>query len=73
MQGTPLAVRQGRWKLIPPFTPPSGKPRPAELYDLGADLPEADNLAEKHPEKVKALAGLLDELRKSGRSRPAAG
>lgn len=70
MQGNLLAVRQGRWKLIPSVTPANGKVRPAELYDLEADLPEANNLAEKHPEKVKRLSDLLSELRKAGRSRP---
>ncbi|WP_020473284.1 sulfatase-like hydrolase/transferase [Zavarzinella formosa] len=72
MQGNPLAVRQGKWKLIPPVTPMKGKTLPAELYDLEADLPEANNLADKQPEKVTELTNLLEELRKSGRSRPAA-
>jgi arylsulfatase A-like enzyme len=72
MQGNVLAVRQGKWKLIPSYTPPNGKPRPAELFDLEADLPEANNLAEKYPDKVKELLALLDEQRKSGRSRPGA-
>jgi arylsulfatase A-like enzyme len=70
MQGNVLAVRQGKWKLIPAFTPPKGEPRPAELYDLEADLSEANNLAQKHPDKVKELLALLDEQRKAGRSRP---
>jgi arylsulfatase A-like enzyme len=69
MQGDPLAVRQGRWKLIPAVSLPKGKMRAAELYDLEADLSEVNNLAEKRPDKVKQLADLLDRLRKSGRSR----
>ena len=70
MQGDPLAVRQGRWKLIPAVSLPKGKTRAAELYDLEADLAEVNNLAEKRPDKVKELADLLDRLRKSCRSRP---
>src|SRR5262249_55155901 len=52
MQGEPLAVRQGRWKLIPAVSLPKGKTRAAELYDLEADLAEVSNLAEKRPDKV---------------------
>jgi hypothetical protein len=70
MQGDPLAVRQGSWKLIPAVSPVNGKSRAAELYDLEADLSEVNNLAKKRPDKVKDLADLLDRLRKSGRSRP---
>ena len=69
MQGNPLAVRQGNWKLIPGVIPAKGKQRPAELYDLEQDLSEANNLAETNPDKVKELTRLLSELRTSGRSR----
>jgi arylsulfatase A-like enzyme len=70
MQGRGVSVRKGNWKLIPAGQPPGGKARPAELYDLAADLSEATNLAEKHPDKVKELTALLADLRTSGRSRP---
>ncbi len=69
MQGNPLAVRQGNWKLIPGVIPAKGKQRPAELYDLKHDLSETTNLAEANPDKVKELTRLLSELRTSGRSR----
>jgi arylsulfatase A-like enzyme len=69
MQGNPLAVRQGKWKLIPSVTQTGGRVRPAELYDLEADMAESKNLADREPEKVKELTGLLADLRKSGRSR----
>lgn len=48
------AIRQGRWKLI--YQMRDGK---KELYDLSNDIGELHNLAEQHPEKVKALAALL--------------
>jgi len=70
MQGGIIAVRHGKWKLIPMVSPPKGKTRPAELYDLQADLSETNNLAEREPEKVKELVALLDQLKKSQRSRP---
>ena len=64
-QGDHLAIRQGPWKLIP--RPRAGQ---AELYNLESDLAETTNLAAQQPEKVKQLTGLLDRVRKSGRSRP---
>ena len=45
MQGNQIAVRKGKWKLIPAFMPAKGKMRTAELYDLEADLSETNNLA----------------------------
>lgn len=44
-------IRQEDWKLV------SLKDKPWELYDLGKDFTETTNLAEKHPERVKELAG----------------
>jgi arylsulfatase A-like enzyme len=69
MQGNPLSVRLGKWKLIPSVTQAGGRVRPAELYDLDVDLGESTNLADQHPDKVKELADLLAEFRRSGRSR----
>jgi arylsulfatase len=43
------AVRQDRWKLV------SRHPGGWELYDLEADRTELNNLAAKHPEKVREL------------------
>jgi arylsulfatase len=45
------AVRSGRWKLV------KGGKGPWELYDLTADRTELNNLAAKHPERVKELGG----------------
>jgi arylsulfatase A-like enzyme len=53
------AVRHGRWKLIrwldvrPPETV-------HELYDLSEDLGERENFAERRPELVEHLDGLID-------------
>jgi arylsulfatase A-like enzyme len=60
-----LAIRQGRWKLIP--APAAGGEH--QLYDLEADLAEQNNLAAQHPERVKELSDLLARLRSQGRSR----
>ncbi|GAB1857833.1 hypothetical protein MHTCC0001_26700 [Flavobacteriaceae bacterium MHTCC 0001] len=46
-------VRQGDWKLM------RFPDRPAELYNLTDDISENNNLAYKHPHKVRALFKLL--------------
>ncbi|MFT7484998.1 MAG: arylsulfatase A-like enzyme [Candidatus Paceibacteria bacterium] len=57
---TPVAaIRQGRFKLIEFFE--DGR---LELYDLVEDISEEHNLAEKMPEKVTELHGLMAEWRK---------
>ena len=48
-------VRRGKWKLV------DARRRGYELYDLDADPGERNNLAEKFPEKLNELKGLLDE------------
>ncbi len=51
------AIRQGDWKAI--RTPMiSGQ---VELYNLKDDLGEQTNLADKHPEIVQNLSGLMDQ------------
>jgi len=68
-QGGPIALRQGKWKLV---TRP-GAPRPAgraELYDLDEDPGEKNNVAAKEPAKVKELTALLNSIRDKERSRP---
>jgi len=47
-------VRQGQWKLQV-----AGKPRKAWLFDLATDPTEKVNLAERNPERVKAMKALL--------------
>lgn len=44
------ALRAGDWKIVA-----AGNDAPWELYDLAKDRTETNNLAEKQPERVKAL------------------
>ena len=59
------AVRMGDWKAVrlAPGTP-------LELYNLRDDIGETKNVAAEHPEIVKEMSDLLDEVRRKGRSRP---
>ena len=81
-----LSIRRGPWKFLDHtgsggdnYETPALKPfalkdtaptAPGQLYDLSQDPGETTNLYFKHPEIVKELKALLDESRKSGRSRP---
>lgn len=47
------AIRVGDWKLVA-----KGKGGPWELYNLKTDRHESANLANRHPEKVRAMAAL---------------
>lgn len=56
------AIRLGDWKLIYFHAD-----RSFELYDLAGDLSETDDLADRRPETVRELAGVLaDRLRETG-------
>ena len=74
-----LSIRHGTWKLIEPSRGPqvftntnieSGHDSAPQLYDLSQDLGEQQNLAVRHPERVRELTNLLNEIRDAGRSRP---
>ncbi|MEQ1824537.1 MAG: sulfatase-like hydrolase/transferase [Pirellula sp.] len=64
------AVRQGPWKLAiatqpepvgkKPGNEPETNPR---LYNLEQEIGEQTNLADKHPEIVKRLQGLIDKMK----------
>ena len=63
------AVRSGRWKLHLPFKLKKrnwGKPipdSPLKLYDLKADIGEANNVATQYPDVVKRLLVLAEKAR----------
>jgi arylsulfatase A-like enzyme len=56
-----LAVRVGSWK----FVKPRGKKRKAQLFNLESDIGEQHNVADSHPDKVRQLRVLLEQLQAS--------
>jgi arylsulfatase A len=79
------AIRDGDWVLVnvkpggvkpdtaaPPGKKGKGKPAapPVELHNLREDISQKNNLAEQHPERVKAMRELLDKLHSQGHSAP---
>jgi arylsulfatase A-like enzyme len=73
--GNVLALRKGTWKLVPAAGSKAKKgkgrgPAATELYDLTDDIGETKNLSAQHPEIVKEMAALLQQVRQKGRSRP---
>jgi arylsulfatase A len=79
------AVRHGDWVLIDAKSgyrskrDPSWETRrsyppddeePAELYDLSKDLPQRNNLASVHPERVAELRALLQRIRSEDHTAP---
>jgi len=78
-----FAVRQANWKLeLCPGSGGWGKPGDADakaqglpevqLYDLGTDIGETNNVQAEHPEVVARLRNLLDQFIANGRSTPGA-
>ena len=55
-EGGARAGRMGDWKAV---APRAGAP--LELYDLGVDLGEKNNVAAQHPDIVARMAALLEE------------
>ncbi len=60
------SIRQGKWKLIY-----FEKQRRLELYDLEADIHEANDVSGRYPDKTKELARLLtQQLKQKGGQLP---
>ena len=72
-----LSIIQGTWKYIEPSDKPATEywtrmelgndPKP-QLYNLSTDPSEKENIAHAHPELVKRLSHLLEEV-KAGKNR----
>lgn len=60
------AVRMGNWKGV-------GKPGKLSLYDLSNDISEKNDLAEKHPDIVAKLTGIMQKAWVQPRSQEADG
>ena len=67
-----LSIIQNNWKYIEPSDKPAleywtktemgNNPEP-QLYNLSVDPSEKENMAEAHPDKVKMLSALLEEVK----------
>ena len=67
-----LSIIQNNWKYIEPSDNPAweywtkmemgNSPKP-QLYNLSTDPSEKENIAEAHPDKVKELSALLNEVK----------
>ncbi|MFT4605131.1 MAG: arylsulfatase A [Rhodothermales bacterium] len=78
LRGT-FAIREGDWKLIaglgsggfsvPATREPGPGEAPGQLYNLGLDPAESQNVYAENPEVVERLAGLLGQYQDEGRSR----
>ena len=75
-QAAGLAIRQGAWKYIEPRNGPakfantnteSGNAPKGQLFHLGEDPGETDNRIAREPERAKAMAKLLEEVRAGSR------
>lgn len=62
------STRDAKWEASRGY--PADDDQPFELYDLSTDLSQKHNLAATHPEQVKELTALLQQIRKQGHSAP---
>jgi arylsulfatase A-like enzyme len=74
-QANALALRLAAWKYIEPGRAPklqvntnteTGADAAPQLYNLAVDLGETKNVAAEHPDKVKQMAALLQQIRQKG-------
>jgi arylsulfatase A-like enzyme len=77
-QASVLSLRQGAWKYIEPSQGPrmntntnteTGNDPAGQLYDLSRDLGERENVAAAQPERMRAMAAKLSEIRQARRTR----
>lgn len=69
---TRTALRKGNWAMIPPYKGPAknenvnielGNSPEFQLYNLDDDIGEQENLAKSHPEKLKEMIEIFQNLR----------
>jgi len=70
-----FAYREGPWKLVfrnasPKLEESRGESTIAELYHLGHDIAESENLAKDNPERIAGMSAQLKLLINFGASRP---
>jgi arylsulfatase A len=78
LQGGSLSLVQGNFKYITPakgkklselVNIETGNDEMPQLYDLGKDVGEKNNIAAQYPEKVKEMAAELQRLRDAEKTR----
>ncbi len=67
--GTP-SLRDGPWKLV--LAADDAKKTPVQLYHLGDDLGEKNNVAAENADRVKEMQATLEKIIRAGRSTPGA-
>ena len=69
---TRTAYRQGDWVMIPPYNGPAenkqvnielGNDKEYQLYNLGTDLAQQNNLAKTEPDKLKSMIADFEAIR----------
>jgi arylsulfatase A-like enzyme len=72
---TRTALREGEWKLIPPYDGPEinknvnielGNSEVYQLYNLNEDIGEQNNLAETNREKLEEMIATFEKIRGAG-------
>ena len=66
---TPLSRSAGRLGGSTNTNTETGNDPAGQLYDLARDPGERENLAARHPDRVKEMAAQLERIKQAGRSR----